>query len=133
MFIPADFSVPVQTSEKRRTGTIDGLVQTPDGDIYKKKRLTLVEFERKDHCYKKYIKNHSLIVIKIKDKSHPLKVALYKTTAKKGFGFNCHKTLVLHYAYILETRRHITFNISTYEIYKIIQKFESIHYQVAKI
>ena len=65
-------------------------------------------------------------MIKIKDKSHPLKVALYKPTDKKGFGFNCHKTLMLHHAYILATRRHITFNISAYEIYKIIQKFESI-------
>ena len=45
----------LQTSDwyKRRTGTNIGLVQTSDGYILKKKRRTLVEFEKKYHCYKK--------------------------------------------------------------------------------
>ena len=44
----------VQTSDKykRRTSTNVGQVQTSDGYIYKEKRRTLVEFERKDPCYK---------------------------------------------------------------------------------
>ena len=40
------------------------------------------------------MKNHSLIVIKIKDnliKSYFLKEAVYKTTDQKGVEFNCHK------------------------------------------
>ena len=84
---------PAQTSDwdKRRTSTNVGLVQTSDSYVYKEKRRTLVEFEKKDHSYKKYIKNHSLIVIKINwIKSHPLRVALDKTD-QKGVEFYCHK------------------------------------------
>ena len=45
----------VQTSDwyKRRTSTNVAPVQMSDRYIYKEKRRTLVEFEKKDHCYKK--------------------------------------------------------------------------------
>ena len=83
---------PVQTADqyKCRTGTNGRPVQTSDWNIYKEKYRTLVKFERKDRFYnKKNVKSH--IMLKIKDnwiKSHPLKVALFKTTDNKGFGFN---------------------------------------------
>ena len=91
----------LQTSDwyKHRTGTNVGLVQTSDQykrclGTFIRKNVGLWLSLKKYHCYKKQIKNHSLFVMKIKDnwtKSHPLKVALYKTTDNKGFEFNCHK------------------------------------------
>ena len=87
--------VPVQTSDpqtsdftkvgqykrrtyKRRTGTNVGQLQTSDWDKCRNsthvRRVHLLGktsdfgwISKKDHCYKKQIKNHSIIVIKIKD------------------------------------------------------------------
>ena len=84
---------------KRQTGTNVGLIQTSDQykrclGTFIRKNVGLWLSLKKYYCYKKQIKNHSLFVMKIKDnwtKSHPLKVALYKTTDQNRVEFNCHK------------------------------------------
>ena len=54
----------VQTSDrhKRRTETNVGLVQTSDSYVYKEKRRTLVEIEKKTIAIRIKLKNHSIIV-----------------------------------------------------------------------